>query len=80
MNYQIDSDFILIELDRTAIVDISIGDQLDAASLNAFHIWTDQDMQFVESNPDARIFIRFEKASDNSFKGKGLIVVPHEVY
>ena len=80
MVYHIDSKDILIELDRTSIVDISIGDQLEASVIKGSYKWSEQDMQFLESNPDARIFIRFEKSSKNSFQGKGLVVMPQEVY
>jgi hypothetical protein len=79
MKYHIESEYIFIELNRSLILDISPGDELESASLDGSYIWTAQDMQFVESNPDARIFIKFEKKG-SSFKGKGLMVVPQEVY
>jgi hypothetical protein len=79
MKYQLDSDFILIEVNRSTIVDISPGDELEAAGLGATYRWGEQDMQFLENNPDARIFLKFERIS-NSFQGRGLVVVPQEVY
>jgi hypothetical protein len=79
MKYTIESAYILIELDRTSIVDISPGDQLESPNLNAKYMWSEQDMQFLESNPDARLFVKFEK-SGSSFEGKGLVIVPEEVY
>jgi hypothetical protein len=79
MKYRIESDFILIELNRSLIVDISPGDTLEASTHEGTYTWTEQDMQFLESNPDARIFLKFEKKG-NAFTGKGLMVVPQEVY
>ena len=79
MKYRIEPESILMELDRSAIVDISPGDQLESESLGASYTWTDQDMQFLESNPDARLFVRFEQAG-KSFEAMGLVVVPQEVY
>jgi hypothetical protein len=79
MKYRIEPESVLMELDRSAIVDISPGDQLESLSLGALYKWTEQDMQFLESNPDARLFVRFEKDGD-SFKGLGLVVMPQEVY
>jgi hypothetical protein len=80
MTYTVDSNFILVELDRTTIVDISAGDTIEVASIGATYTWAEQDMQFLESNPDARIFLKFEKAEDKKFNGHGLAVMPQEVY
>lgn len=79
MKYQIDSGELLVELDRTAIVDISVGDVIEVPHLKAEHEWREQDMQFVESNPDARIFVRFAAGSNGVYQGQGLVVVPEEV-
>jgi hypothetical protein len=79
MKYRIDSDIILVEVDRSAIVDISPGDQLESENLKSSYTWSEQDMQFLESNPDARIFLKFEKNAD-SCTGKGVVVLPQEVY
>jgi hypothetical protein len=79
MKYVINSDIVLIELNRSEIMDINPGDELESKSLGAKYTWTDQDMQFLESNPDARIFLKFEK-SENNCQGKGVVVLPQEVY
>jgi hypothetical protein len=80
MVYKIESDIVLVEIDRTAVVDISAGDTLESATLpNAKYKWTEQDSQFLESNPDARIFIKFQNAN-NAFQGMGLILIPEAVY
>ena len=81
MVYQLESNIILFEIDRTAIVDISIGDTIKACCLaDAEYTWTEQDSQFLESNPDARLFIKFSKEKDNTFQGLGVTVFPEEVY
>jgi hypothetical protein len=79
MHYQIDTNEILVELDRSSIVDISIGDEIKTSVVDGTYKWKEQDAQFVESNPDARIFLRFAKSED-LFTGKGLVVVPEEVF
>jgi hypothetical protein len=79
MKYRIESDIILIELNRSEIMDIAPGDQLESESLGASYTWADQDMQFLESNPDARIFLKFEKKGD-ACTGKGVVILPQEVY
>ncbi len=81
MTYELGSNTVLFELDRTALVDISVGDSVKACCLeDAIYQWTEQDAQFMENNPDARLFIRFERAADNTFKGMGVTVIPQEVY
>jgi hypothetical protein len=80
MVYSIESDIILIEVDRTLLVDISAGDVIKSNALSeAEYTWTEQDCQFQESNPDARIFVKFQK-SGKAFKGIGVVVVPEAVY
>jgi len=81
MVYQLETNIILFEVDRTAIVDIAAGDVIKACCLeNAEYTWSEQDSQFLESNPDARLFIKFSKQKDDQFKGLGLTVFPEEVY
>lgn len=81
MVYELKENILLIEIDRTVIVDISPGDVLQPGCLpSASYTWTEQDSQFMESNPDARIFIKFEKNEENQFHGIGVMVVPQEVY
>ncbi|HLT75528.1 MAG TPA: hypothetical protein VKZ68_10585 [Ohtaekwangia sp.] len=81
MTYELGSNTVLFEIDRTALVDISAGDTVKVCCLsNAVYQWTEQDAQFMESNPDARLFIKFEHSGDNVFKGVGVTVIPQEVY
>ncbi len=80
MVYELESDTVLFEIDRTAIVDISIGDKLKVCCLSdATYTWTEQDSQFTESNPDARLFIKFRINKDKTFEGAGVTVFPQEV-
>ena len=79
MKYLINSNIVLVELNRSEIMDINPGDELESKSLGATYTWTDQDMQFLESNPDARIFLKFEKG-EKTCVGKGVVVLPQEVY
>jgi hypothetical protein len=81
MVYQLESKIILFEVNRTAILDISPGDVIQASCLpDADYKWTEQDSQFVESNPDARLFIRFEKEQNDAFRGIGVMILPEAVY
>lgn len=79
MVYEIKSNTTLFEIDRTEIMDISVGDVLQAKSFpQCQYTWTPQDSQFVESNPDAKLFLQIERSKD-AYKGVGLMVVPaHE--
>lgn len=81
MVYELESNTVLFEIDRTAIVDISIGDTLKVCCLSdATYTWTKQDSQFMESNPDSRLFIKFRKGKGNTFEGTGVTVFPEEVH
>ncbi len=79
MKYSVKSDVLLVELDRSEIMDIMPGDELEVSHLETTYTWTEQDRQFLESNPDARIFVKFDKAS-GTCEGRGVVVVPQEVY
>lgn len=78
MVYEIKTNTTLFEIDRTKIVDISDGDVLQFPQ--GQYTWTKQDSQFVESNPDAKLFLEVQQSpNSNTYKGIGLMVVPvHE--
>jgi hypothetical protein len=77
MTYEITSNMMLFEMDRTAIADIAIGDTLRAQDLpDAEYTWTLHDSQFLESNPDARLFLKVQKLSDKQYKGMGVMIIP----
>ena len=77
MLYEIQSDTMMFEIDRTAIVDISVGDSLWPKGFSkGLYTWTQQDSQFIESNPDARVFLKVQKTSGSDYKGIGIMVIP----
>jgi len=77
MVYEIKSNTTLFEIDRAEIVDISVGDMLQTKAFpQCQYTWTQQDSQFVESNPDAKVYLQIEHSSDNTYKHAGLMVVP----
>jgi hypothetical protein len=79
MLYEIQSDTMMFEIDRTAIVDISVGDDLRPKGFSkGLYTWTQQDSQFMESNPDARVFLKVRKTTGNDYKGIGIMVIPEE--
>lgn len=79
MQYTLTSNVVLLELDRTSILDISPGDAISPSLFpGAVYEWKEQDSQFVESNPDSRLLVRFEEKEKGRFTGTGLLVLPNE--
>ena len=78
MIYQVEDDTVLFELDRRQIADISPGDVLKTTSFPGEYVWTEHDSQFVESNPEAHLFLKIRKSSESSFQGLGVVVIPEE--
>ena len=79
MIYEIQNDTMMFEIDRREIVDISVGDFLQPKGFpKGLYTWTDQDSQFIETNPDARLFLKVQKLSDNNYKGIGIMMIPEE--
>jgi hypothetical protein len=77
MVYEVENESVWIEIDRTLILDISVGDQVTAKGFSdSSYTWTDQDAQFLENNPDARIFLNIERNVDNSFFAAGIKFFP----
>jgi hypothetical protein len=76
MTYDLNSRTLLFEIDRTAITDIAVGDELTAKDFpNVHYIWTQQDSQFVETNPDARIFLKMKRGAKGEYEGAGMKVI-----
>lgn len=74
MNYQITGQKLLIPIDRAGIADISVNDTLTIDGFPGVkHVWTNQDAQFFESNPDDDIFLEVEKDGDR-FKACGVVL------
>jgi len=77
MTYNIESNTLFFEIERTSIIDISVGDTLQPKGFSKCeYIWSDQDAQFLESNPDARIFLKVKRNDGDSYKGVGIMVIP----
>lgn len=75
MMYEIENGPVLVAIDRTGIVDISIGDSLhikDFSEISLSYTWTQQDSELVENNPDAEIYLKIEKGEDGTYRAGGL--------
>jgi hypothetical protein len=80
MKYQVQDNTILFEIDRREIADITAGDILEASSFpGGSYTWTAQDSQFMESNPEANMYLRLEGTSGGGYVGKGILIMPTEV-
>jgi hypothetical protein len=79
MKYEVLDNKILFEIDRIRIADIAPGDSLDAQLFpGATYTWTEQDSQFMESNPEAGLYLKLEKNA-SGYVGKGIAIFPAEV-
>ena len=75
MLYQIKSETLLIKIDRAMILDISTGDEISVEGLGGGkYRWKDQDSQFIESNPDAEIFLRIERSGEGVYTPESIEV------
>ena len=74
MTYQLNGNSLLFAINRTEILDISVDDVI---ALDGFpgvnYVWTEQDSDFVENNPDDEIFLQIER-SGNKYKASGIIL------
>ncbi len=76
MVYEIGSSTMLFEIDRTAIVDISVGDTVHAKGFHeAQYTWKQQDSQFMESNPDAKVFLKLKRDANGTYEAAGITVI-----
>ncbi|MFZ6014234.1 MAG: hypothetical protein ACOYXT_28085 [Bacteroidota bacterium] len=75
MIYSIDGNSMLFEIDRTKIIDISVGDTIDVKGFpGAVYNWTNHDSEFIENNPDNDIFLEIQRVAENKFKAVRIIV------
>lgn len=75
MTYELDSSHMLLTIDRTEIIDISVNDVLAAKAFPGAHYqWTEQDSDFVENNPDDDIYLQIEKLGEKGFKATGILL------
>ena len=76
MTYEINGERVWYAIDRTKIVDISVGDTLSVKGLpDAHYVWNEQDQNFMENNPDADLFLEIEKGSEGQFKGGSIVLI-----
>ena len=81
MKYHLENSGLLVELNRVEIMDISVGDVIVVKGLpDTTYMWTDQDEQFMESNPDARLFLKVEVREDGTYHCTGMTVISNEVF
>lgn len=76
MTYKLDTTTVLIALDRTKLVAISPGDEIQLQyGEDVQYTWREQDQQFMENNPDAELFLEM-KATASGMQTHGVRVVP----
>lgn len=75
MTYELDGSNMLLTINRTEIIDISVDDIIAIKGLpGARYVWTEQDSDFVENNPDDDIFLRIERVDGEDFKATGIVL------
>lgn len=76
MIYKIDGNQVLVQIDRSKIIDINVGDTIQISGLSsARYNWTEHDRQLMETNPDADLILKMErKAQDGSYLATELIL------
>lgn len=75
MTYKLNGKSILFEINRAEIIDISVGDVIAIEGFPGVeYVWTEQDGEFVENNPDDDIFLKIERIDAKNFKGTGILL------
>lgn len=75
MTYKLNGKSILFEINRADIIDISVGDVIAIEGFPGVdYVWTDQDGEFVENNPDDDIFLKIDRVDGKTFKGTGILL------
>lgn len=75
MTYQLTGNYLLFEIKRTDIIDISPDDEITVEGFEGIkYIWTNQDGEFLESNPDDDIYLQVERVGNNKFKATGILL------
>ena len=73
MDYHLNGKLMMIEMERSKIIDISSGDTITIDTLpGVSYTWTQQDTEFIENNPDDDIFLLIEEKSDKTYKACGI--------
>jgi hypothetical protein len=74
MTYQLNGNNLLFAINRTEILDISVKDVITLEGLPGVnYVWTEQDSDFVENNPDDEIFLQIER-SGGQYKATGIVL------
>jgi hypothetical protein len=75
MTYKLTGNNLFFAIDRTQILDISVGDIIAVDGYPGVnHIWTGHDSEFVENNPDDDIFLQIERVAGNKYKAVGILL------
>jgi hypothetical protein len=75
MTYSLNGNSLLFAIDRTEIIDISAGDTISVDGFPGVkHVWTEQDGDFVENNPDDEIFLQVQRLGEKDFKAGGILL------
>jgi hypothetical protein len=76
MTYEIDNSEVLVQVDRSRIIDINVGDLIQVNGMTGSgYCWTSQDQQLLESNPDADVLLRMERTpSGPAYQPTGLVI------
>jgi hypothetical protein len=76
MTYEIDNSEVLVQVDRSRIIDINVGDTIRVNGMpGSGYCWTAQDQQLLESNPDADVLLRMERnESGPAYEPMGLLI------
>ena len=77
MRYQIPGNIVLCPIDRTHIIDIAVDDVLELQGFpGARYVWTEQDREFVENNPDDDIYLQLERdREEGNFRITGIFLM-----
>jgi hypothetical protein len=73
MDYHLKGKAMMIEIERSQIIDISSGDTITIDSFpGVSYTWTQQDTEFIENNPDDDVFLLIEETADKNYKACGI--------
>ena len=73
MTYQLNGSNLLFVINRTEIIDISPDDEITVEGFpGVTYTWTNQDSDFMESNPDDDMYLQVERIGKNKFKAIGI--------
>ena len=74
MTYKLNGNNLLFAINRTEILDISVNDVITVDGFPGVnYVWTEQDSDFMENNPDDEIFLQMER-SGSKYKASGIIL------